>query len=104
MNIIRKTIVVSTLAFVAIFFHILFCDWEIGASHQYLVKAFAGKIPNDSRLVVSFGPFAGIYARSLSSHTIDAVLGVAFPVVLIAMALFTLAGPRSNDQAGSPGS
>jgi len=98
MNSIRKSIVVSTLVFVAIFFHVLFCDWEVGASHQYLVKAFAGEIPNNSRLVVSFGPIAGIYARSLATHTIDAILGVAFPVVLIAIALFTLAGPRMNDQ------
>jgi hypothetical protein len=96
MNAIQKKIAVVMLALNAVFFHVLFTSWALGEFHRSYVIRHGGNYPNYSTLVMPIGPFAGIYARSPETHAIDAVLGVAFPVTLIGLALFILARPRLN--------
>lgn len=87
----QKTIAIGTLAFVAIFFHVVFCDWVTGEYYR-LVAA-----NRENMIVIPIGSLAGIYARSPASHPLDAVLGIAFPVTLLGIGLFILASPHRND-------
>lgn len=85
----QKVIAALTLVFLAVFFHLLFCDWETGQTTDPVQRAL-----RDARVVVPTGPDTGIHARSSSTYTIDAILGFALPVALIAAGLFILVGPR----------
>ena len=90
MTAIQKTIAIGTLAFVAIFFNVLFCDWVTGEYYRIVA------VNMESLIVIPIGSLAGIYARSPASHSVDAVLGVAFPLTLFGIGLFILVGPRRN--------
>lgn len=91
MTAIQKTISISTLAFVAVFFHVVFCNWETGEYYRLIAET------QKNRLVIPLGSLAGIYARSPVSHPVDAVFGVAFPVMFFGIGLFILAGSHRND-------
>jgi hypothetical protein len=101
----QRAIAVVTLAILALFFHKQFCWWAVGEYHQVLVKQYGGgRIPDESRLVLSFGPMAGVYARTLRSQDLDATLGVAVPVALTGWAFFLLAARSGRkDQGGNVG-
>ena len=92
MTAIQKIIAASTLAFVAVSFHILFCDWETGQTHGGPQRA-----QRNSRVIIPMGTDVGIHARSSATHTIDAILGFALPVTLIATGIFILVGSSRND-------
>ena len=82
MTAVQKTIAISTLLFEAMLLHILFCNWNTGAVHQYSVDQWVSRTPDLSGLIVSFGP-AGIYARSYQTFEFDVVLGIGFPAAFM---------------------
>jgi hypothetical protein len=91
MTAIQKMIAASTLAFLAVFFHVLFCEWETGQTYGGPERA-----ERISRVIIPMGADIGIHARSSATHSVDAILGVALPVTLIATGIFVLVGPKKN--------
>jgi hypothetical protein len=87
MTTIQKTTVISTLLFLAIFFHILFCDWETG-------QTLGGpqRSQRQARVILPMGTDTGIHSREATTHTVDAIMGFALPIVLVSCCIFILGG------------
>lgn len=92
----QQAIAVSTLTFLAIFFHVLFCNWETGQTTGGPQQA-----ERSARVIIPTGKDMGVCARSSATYTTDAILGIALPVTLLACGIFILAGPgRDGDLPG----
>ena len=91
MNRLQRIIAVATLLGVATFLHFFFCDWVIRPSTSPPVFG------SDGRAIVTFSPTSGIRGRS-NSAPLDAVAGVAAPLLMTGGALFIIAGRRGSDR------
>lgn len=93
---IQKALAVSFLIAETTIFNGLFCDWKAGLEHRQHVEYWAaGRSPNESDLIASFGPI-GIYARGYKTVAADAVLGVCIPLAFIAAALLVCTAETSS--------
>ncbi len=97
MSAMQKTVVIPTLVFLAVFFHVLFCDWE----HYSGSPEFAQRYSDITIIPLKTGTETelgfGVLARSSTTHTIDAIFGIALPVVLIAAGIYMLPGSSKTD-------
>ena len=95
MSAIQKTVAVATLAILAVFLHLTFCEWETGAYHRHIWSE-----RSNSTGLIPIGPVAGIYTRSLNTFTVDAVLGVAVPIALVGWAGVLIPAPTRDAPSG----
>ncbi|QEG37129.1 hypothetical protein [Bythopirellula goksoeyrii] len=92
MNVIQKIIGVTTLVCVAAFMHFFFCDWV--SSPEALDSTVNG---GGALTIVPFGSNSGILGRSVESVSLDAICGIAVPLLLVGSALYLAAGTRQGD-------
>ncbi|MCO8120755.1 hypothetical protein NHH03_03325 [Stieleria sp. TO1_6] len=91
----QKLVAFATLILVALFLHLFLCDW-LGSSVEHNSSEI-------SRItIVPFGHTAAIVARSSTTLLIDALLGVAVPMLLTGASLFVFATPTRDREAGGP--
>lgn len=88
MTVNQKIISITTLVMLAGYLHLTFCEWKTRVFHQARIAQHG-----DARVVLPLGRVAGIYARSLRTYEVDAVLGIALPVSLIGWSFYLLAAP-----------
>lgn len=93
MNGLQRTILVVTLLGVAAFLHFFLCDWVIRSIRMDPSATSSAR----ARTIVPFSSDTGILARSPSSVTIDAIAGVAVPLLMAGGALYVAAGGRRSD-------
>lgn len=104
MNSTQRKIAVATLLFNALFFHVIFCNWQrnyVGSQFYEINRRLivSTKIRFSTHTRISRGePLSdveyswGINARSADTYAVDAILGIAFPITLGAIAICICAG------------
>lgn len=86
----QKMIAVSTLVAVALFLHLFYCNWLL--AHPYTLSSTVNG--GGELTIVKFGSNSGILGRSRESVTVDALLGVAIPGLMLGAAFCLLAAPK----------
>ncbi|MES2790137.1 MAG: hypothetical protein V4719_10980 [Planctomycetota bacterium] len=86
----QKIIAVSTLLAISLFMHLFYCNWRVANSLTLDSTVNGG----GELTIVKFGSNSGILGRSRETVSIDALLGVAIPGLMIGTAFYVFAAPQ----------
>jgi hypothetical protein len=87
----QKIIAATTLLALSLFMHLFYCNWLV-ANPSTLDSTVNG---GGNRTIVRFGSNSGILGRSRETVSMDALLGVAIPGLMVGAALCILAAPKN---------